>query len=57
MIFDLRKESDQANVFDGTLYQEGEDNGNDDILEAEHKTRLLFEINSLITVEINLTVV
>ena len=28
----------KANIYTGTLYQEGEDGDNDDILEAEHKT-------------------
>ena len=28
----------KANVYTGTLYQEGEDGDNDDILEAEHKS-------------------
>ena len=28
----------KANVYTGTLYQEGEDDDNDDIFEAKHKT-------------------
>ena len=38
------------NIYTGTLYREGKDDDNDDILGAEHKTGINYNyINSLVT--------